>query len=90
MDAYLVSGTVREPTQFANDLEFKGQTQLTISSKAFPTLTSFTVAVRVNGIEYNGNVFHQHVLRAKFAKTSATTLMNKDHKRGRHHMLSSS
>jgi len=58
MDVYVVSGNVREPTQFSNDLELKGQTRVTLSSSAFPSFTQFTAAVRVNGLEYNGNVYH--------------------------------
>jgi hypothetical protein len=70
MDIFIVAGTMREPTEFANDMEFKGQTSIKITSRAFPALTSFTAAVKVNGNEYNGNVFHQSVLRAWFTKSS--------------------
>lgn len=74
MDVYVVSGTTKEPTEFSNDLEFKRQTSLVLASQSFPSFTTFTAAVRVEGLEYNGNVFHQHVLRASFTKTSSSIL----------------
>lgn len=32
MDIYVVTGTIREPTEFSNDLEFKQQTTVSLSS----------------------------------------------------------
>ena len=58
MDIFIASGLNAEPTQFKNDMEFRKQNSLVISSSSFPTLTRFVAAVRVNGIQYNGNVFH--------------------------------
>lgn len=58
MDVFISYGMTGEPTEFNNDLEFKKQNYLKISSSTFPTMTRFIAAVRVNGFEHNGNVFH--------------------------------
>ncbi len=61
MDVYIIGGD-NEPTQFKNDFEFRKQTYLKISSSSFPNLYTFVAAVRVSGIEYNGNIYHMTTL----------------------------
>ena len=73
MDVYLSAGVNAEPTQFKNDFEFRKQSQVTIASSSFPSLTSFVAAVRVNGVEFNGNIYHQSVTKATFTQTSAVS-----------------
>ena len=66
MDIYLVAGTDREPTQFDNDMQFNKQTQFVLSSQMFPTLSTFTIAARVQGLEYYNNVYNLHNLVSTF------------------------
>lgn len=58
MDIYISKGMNSEPTEFKNDLEFRKQSYLKFSSTSFPSFTRFVAAVRVNGIEFNGNIYH--------------------------------
>lgn len=72
MDVYLTAGLNSEPTQFKNDFELRKQNYIKISSSSFPSLNTFTAAVRVNGIEYNGNIYHQTAVKASFTKVVTT------------------
>lgn len=47
IDVFLSYGANSEPTEFNNDLEFRKQPMITISSLNFPTITTFVAAVRV-------------------------------------------
>lgn len=65
MDVYVKSGAaavtaINEPTKFANDMQFNKQTRFTLSSKMFPTLRNFVIAVRVDGMDLYTNVFNVH------------------------------
>lgn len=55
LDIFISAGPNGDPNEFINDLEFKKQSFIKISSSTFPSLTKFVAAVRVNGIKLNGN-----------------------------------
>ena len=65
MDVYVAADDF-EPTQFKNDFEFKGQLAIKLSSAAMPGVVKFLAAVRVNSVQYNGNVYRQGTLKSTF------------------------
>ena len=70
MDVYVSKGVNVDPNEFQNDLEFRRQSSVTISSTAFPTMNKFVVAVRVNGIDFITNTYQKSRLFTTFTRTS--------------------
>lgn len=55
-----------EPTKFNHDFEFLGRTSVKLSLASLPQLNTFVAAVRINGVQPNGNIFNSIQLTAKF------------------------
>ncbi|CDW71101.1 serine carboxypeptidase [Stylonychia lemnae] len=73
MDIYVSAGANSEPTQFKNDMQFNKLSQFALDSMSFPQIQKFTVAVRVNGIDFATNTYQQHSMWVSFnVKTMAT------------------
>ncbi|CDW87059.1 serine carboxypeptidase [Stylonychia lemnae] len=77
-DAYVSKGVKVDPNEFHNDLEFKRQSTLVISSSQFPAFNRFVVAVRVNGIDFISNTYQLSKLFVGFVKTSAPAMSEVD------------
>jgi len=73
MDIYISGGTETAvtPIEFTNDAAFKKQSYVSFAFSQFPQLSSFTAAVRVNGLEFYTNRFQEVHLNAKFTITSS-------------------
>ena len=77
LDVFVSAGD-NEPTQFKNDLEFRGQKSVKISFSSFPQLNTFVASVRVNGVTAGTNTYNPVTLTAKFtvAPVSAISYEN--------------
>jgi hypothetical protein len=73
MTIYISSGLTNEPTEFNYDLAFKQVTSFRLDSSSFPSMNTFVMAVKIEGIEYNGNIFYQHIVNAWFNKGKVAT-----------------
>ena len=74
MDIFISSRLDVDPNEFnPNEFELLRQSYIKLSSKAFPTLSKFVAAVRVNGIDFISNRYTQSKVRAEFNKKAVPT-----------------
>ena len=66
LDVYVSAGINSDPNELNYDLAFRSQTYLKLTSDDFPNLTTFSIQVKVNGIEFYSNVFHKGLVSASF------------------------
>ena len=66
IDVYISSGWQSSPHDESYEIAIKGQNYVKIESEKFLSLSTFTAAVKVNGIEFYWNKFHQNKLMASF------------------------
>ena len=65
-DLYISSGSDSNPNELNYQLAYRRQTYLKINSDAFPSLSTFTALIKVNGIDHYNTVFHQSPIIASF------------------------